>query len=241
VSDFEPKRDKSVPRIPPSPGESPKGEAIPENDRRESTPQSPLLRESRPGAEQNTPAESPGNARRREHLARLLVEALPRLRVAARRGLTARTKSVYDSPDVASSVLRRMDLLAHEGRLDTLTDDEVIRFALTVASNRAVSRTRTMERLATMMAEDGRYAQLVRDRVGRCEDDEQAALFLCRIAASIDDGVARQLFMLRWKGLTSDMIGQVLGISPEAVRQRWSTLRHKLAAQLETGVFDEKI
>jgi DNA-directed RNA polymerase specialized sigma24 family protein len=191
-------------------------------------------------ADARAPASSPHSPLqlRRQHVANLLLANLPRLEAVARRQLTARTKRVHDGPDVASSVLRRIDRLASEGRLDSFSDDEVLRFAVTVARHQAISRTRAIERFVEVVGEDGQYAALMRARLETCSDDEEAALMLYRIAASIPDAASRQLFMLRWKGLGSAMIGEVLGISADAVRQRWSTLRSRLEAQLGNGVFD---
>jgi DNA-directed RNA polymerase specialized sigma24 family protein len=166
---------------------------------------------------------------------------LPLLQAAARRKLTNRARSVHDSHDVASSVLRRIDQLASEGRLDSFSDEEVLHFALTIAANQAVSRTRAMERLAAQTGEDSTYATLLRQRIDVCIDDERATMLLYRIALSIADAESRELFLLRFKGLTFQIIGQVMNINPDAARQRWITLRRTLEAQLAQGVFDEKI
>lgn len=189
--------------------------------------------------------ESGGDAASRQHLrdylARLLLNNLPKLRQAARRKLSSTAQSVHDSPDIASSVIRRMDELAHEGRLDAMADEELIRFALTIARHQAVSRTRTMERFAMLRSEDGHYAELIHDRLGRCRDDDDATMLCYRIAIGIDDAESRQLFLLRWKGLSSAMIGQLLGISSDAVRQRWMLLRRALAERLAKGEFDARL
>lgn len=178
---------------------------------------------------------------RREHLAHLLMNHFPVLAKVAQRKLTNRTRSVHDGADVASSVLRRIDRLALEGRLAGMTDDQVVAFAVTIASNQAVSRTRSMERLATHLREDGEYARLLHDRLGRLDDDEQATMLLCRIALSIEDSASRQLFLLRWKGLSFPIIAQLLRITPEAARQRWSALRKILEARLRGGELDERL
>lgn len=178
---------------------------------------------------------------RREHLAHLLMNHFPVLEKVAQRKLTNRTRGVHDGADVASSVLRRIDMLAQEGRLAGMTDDQVVAFAVTIASNQAVSRTRSMERLATHLREDGEYARLLHDRLGRLDDDEQATMLLCRIALSIEDSASRQLFLLRWKGLSFPIIAQLLRITPEAARQRWSALRKILEARLRGGELDERL
>ncbi|MCU0689305.1 MAG: hypothetical protein MUE97_06155 [Phycisphaerales bacterium] len=178
---------------------------------------------------------------RREHLAKVMLANLPLLQAAARRKLTQRTQSVHDSHDVASSVLRRIDQLASEGRLDAFSDEDVLHFALTIAANQAVSRTRAMERLATQTGEDSTYAALLRQRLDACVDDERATMLLYRIALSIADAESRELFLLRFKGLTFQIIAQLMDIKPDAARQRWTALRRALEPQLAQGVFDEKI
>ncbi len=134
-----------------------------------------------------------------------------------------------------------MDRLAQEGRLADMADEEIVAFAVTIASNQAISRTRSMERLATLLREDGEYSRLLHDRLGRLDDDEQAMMLLCRIALGIEDGPSRQLFLLRWKGLSHELVAQFLRITPEAARQRWSSLRKNLEDRFRGGEFDERL
>ncbi len=178
---------------------------------------------------------------RREQLAKLLFENFTKLQGIARRKLTVKTKSVFDSHDVVSSAIRRLDKLASEGRLEAISDEEVVRLASAVVQNQAVSRTRTMERFSTLVAEDGPYAQAIHQRLKACADDEGATMLCYRIALSIGDAESRQLFLLRWKGVNSTLIGQMMGITSESVRYRWMTLRKTLEEKISSGAFDERI
>jgi hypothetical protein len=49
------------------------------------------------------------------------------------------------------------------------------------------------------------------------------------------------LFLLRWKGLSHELVAQFLRITPEAARQRWSSLRKNLEDRFRGGEFDERL
>src|SRR4051812_6797758 len=83
-----------------------------------------------------------GQVPTRAMVAQYLMENGDRIRAIARRKLTTRTKSVFDSEDVLSSVLRCLDALASRGGLLVQTEEELWALVATVTRNNAVNRTR---------------------------------------------------------------------------------------------------
>lgn len=174
-------------------------------------------------------------ALRRDALARLLMDKSELLRAVARTRLTEQTRRVYDSTDVLSSTLRQVDELAQRGHFASMSDDDVLRFAITMVRNRAISRTRSMERARARLSEDGEYSQMLLKRLEACRDDDEATVLCYHLALSIEHPVQRQVFMLRWQGMTPPMIEAALGISRGMVNKLWYTLRQDLLKQLREG------
>lgn len=172
----------------------------------------------------------PAPIRSRAELAAFLLERADEIRAVARRKLTTVARCSFDSEDVLSSVVRRMDKLFHDGRLHVTTRDELWRLVQAVAGNRAVSFTRLRERMAQLSEEDGPYAQHLASSFAACTCDDEALLTLYQLAAKLAQPADRQLFLLRARGANHRAAAAVLGVSEEAARQRWTSIRRQLSA-----------
>jgi hypothetical protein len=171
----------------------------------------------------------------RRSVAQFVLEHSEQIRAMARRKLTAPTRSVYDSEDVLSSVLRRMDNLARQGRLRRDSEAEMMALIATIASNAALSKSKLIERARSQMSEDGAYARELLARLDRCGDDDEATLLVLRIQASIKDQTDRQVFSLMLKGASHKAIGDLLGFSADASKQRWMKVRRELVERFSKG------
>jgi hypothetical protein len=171
----------------------------------------------------------PAPIRSRAELAAFLLERADEIRAVARRKLTNVARSSFDSEDVLSSVVRRMDKLFHDGRLQVATRDELWRLVQAVTSNRAVSFTRLRERMKQLGAEGGAYEQHLANVFSTCESDDEAILTLYQVAARLAQPADRQLFLLRARGANHRAAAAVLGTSEEAARQRWASVRRQIS------------
>jgi len=93
-------------------------------------------------------------------------------------------------------------------------------------------RTARSRRLET---EDGEYARRLVGRLQRCEDDDEAAMIICRMMTWLPSQEARQILGLRLRGMTHGAIGQALGINEAAVRKRWQSIRATLMERISRG------
>jgi RNA polymerase sigma factor (sigma-70 family) len=133
-----------------------------------------------------------------------------------------------DSEDVYSSVCLRLLKMANDARLRPRGDEEVWALAATIAENTAISKVRILKRVHAELPTD--EADEIARFFTACETDEEATLMLHRLAHRLENGDERQLFLLRLRGLSHEMIARSLSIKPAAVRQRWTTVMRRLRA-----------
>lgn len=151
-----------------------------------------------------------------------------RVRALARTRLTGGTRAVFDSEDVLSSVVRRLDSLVERGRLRVTSEDELWALITTIVLNDATSKSRLMERARAMSLDDQEFAQMLLRRAAACKQDEDADALVLQMAGSISGGDERQMLLLRLRGASHRAIAGALGISEVAARQRWSQLVRSL-------------
>lgn len=160
-----------------------------------------------------------------------MIELAPLVRSRLRRRLSGSARRLFDSQDLMSTVLRRVDRLAAEGRLRAQSDGELIALLLRVSDRVVIDRYRAMERLRRVEGEDGQWAQSLLGRLGR-GDESEAAETLTRLFESLDSADDRALLSLWLREVPSSVIAETIGISPDALRQRWRTLRTRLHGQI---------
>jgi DNA-directed RNA polymerase specialized sigma24 family protein len=161
-------------------------------------------------------------------IAEYVLEHGQRVRAIARRKLTRATRAVHDSEEVLSSVLRRLDGMAAEGRLQPASEQELWALIAVIARNTAVSKTRLIEIAQTLLTDGGPFAYEMVRRLNACRGDEEATVLMYRLMASLPDATDRQVFGLRYRGAGHAAIGGLLGISEDAARKRWSAVCRKL-------------
>lgn len=172
----------------------------------------------------------------RGKLARFVLLLAPEIRAAARRKLTKSARTVTDSEDVLSTVLRRVDRLVTEGCFRPQSDEDIHGLVMTVARNAAISKTRLAERAKRLLREDGDYTWWLVRRSEMCRTDEDASSLLNRMMWYLSSERERQVFALRLRGASHRTIGQLLGVSETAVREQWRRMRQELQAAFEGTV-----
>jgi RNA polymerase sigma factor (sigma-70 family) len=168
----------------------------------------------------------------RQQIAEFLVQRQDKIRALARQHLGGHIGRFADSEDVFSSVCRRLDGVAAVGGLRPRHADEVWALAAAIVSNAAIDRSRMLSRLRSREVQtDGPD---LGGLVERCQNDDQAALLFHRMVEALD-GDDRQVFMLRVRGASHEVIAQQLNTSVDAARQRWSRIAHTLRGLADRG------
>ena len=175
----------------------------------------------------------------REAVAAYILEHGDRIRAIARRKLTLNTRRVFDSEEILSSVLRRLDGMAARGTLRPRSEAELWALIEAIAKNTAVSRTRLIERMQNLVTEEGDYAYFLIRGLNACATDDEATLLVHRMLLSIPDASDRQITALILRGAAHRAIAGLLGITEEHSRQRWKRVREDLVARFKGGLLDE--
>lgn len=172
----------------------------------------------------------------REDVARFVLRHEEKIRRIARAKLTLATRTAFDSEDVMSSVLRRVDQLAANGTLRPANEAELWALIKTIASNTAVSKTRLIERARILLTEDGEYAYILVRRLQACATDDEAQLLVLRMAGLLKNERARQVFLLRVRGVSHAAVAAALESSEGACRQNWMQMCRELRLVFEKGL-----
>lgn len=157
-----------------------------------------------------------------ERVAAFIAERQDAIRAIARRKLCSSTKRVYGSEDVVSSVTARLLALAEGGRVRPRNEEEAWGLVQTAVENKSVSRNRLMSQLRHRASDYPEALDILVDRVGACESDDEATLLLLRVMSVLTDSNERGMFLLWLRGASHEVIAQQLGISVVASRQRLS-------------------
>lgn len=170
----------------------------------------------------------------RDRLAEFVIRNKEAIRRVARRKLNTETRRVYDSDDIMATVLRRVDLLAHNGAIRADSEAEMVSLILTIAANASISKFRLIKLARSRLGEDSDFSRELIRRLNACHDDDEANTLVFRLYGSLDSTDDRRVYLLRLRGIGHAAIGQMLGITEEATRKRWQKIRRNLAARFKT-------
>lgn len=173
----------------------------------------------------------------REALATYLVANLDKLRTIASRKLDRSNRAVFDSDEVVSSVVRRLDTLAQRGAIRATSEEELWALIVRIVSNATISRIRLIEVARRHLSDDGPYVSMLIARVGQLETDDEASLFVYRLVSIQEDATDRQILLLRMRGMTMAIIADQLGLSESAIKMRYKRVCDRLEELFNEGAF----
>lgn len=171
----------------------------------------------------------------RGQVASRLLELAPLIRRRVRDRLSVRGRRLFDSQDLFSTVVRRIDKLVASGDLRATSDGQLVSLVLTVLDNAIVDRQRALRRLEKLEGDDRTWGRQLASELQSIDAVAQDDL-LASIYESMQSEDERLLLSLRLGGASHEMIGSLLGISAGACRKRWQVLRSRIAqGHLSTG------
>lgn len=179
-------------------------------------------------------ARGPSQPLARQAVANYILTHQERIRAIARRKLTTTTRRVFDSEEVLSSVMRRLDSMAARGTLLPHSEAELWALVEAITKNTAVSKTRLIERTRNLLTEDGLYAYELLRRLNACETDDEATLLVQRMLLSLKEGADRRLVVLRLQGANHRAAADLLRTTEAATRQRWTKVRKELLERFQS-------
>ena len=155
-----------------------------------------------------------------------------RRRVRGKLGPTMRR--LFDSQEILSTLSRRLDRYVRSGRVEAATEPQLWALVFRMVDAALIDKVRIIRRLRHVEGEDTDFARsfLSRlDEAGRVGDDGveltvDAALNLLPSATD------RQILSLWLMGNSHRLIAEYVGLSHEATRKRWQSIRERLRAHL---------
>ncbi len=165
----------------------------------------------------------------RQAIASRLMEFAPLIRRRLQYRLTGQDRRLFDTQDLLSTILRRVDAMVAKGKLRASTDRELISLVLTILDNALVDRHRLLTRLKRVEAQDGVWASWLRTNID-LDNSNQAADTLSDIFDSIESAEDRLLLSLRLSGASHAMIAEIIDTTADACRQRWVSLKNRISS-----------
>lgn len=187
--------------------------------------------------DERTPAMQTCHASRGQVADRLMVLA-PLIRRRVRDRLSQRARRLFDSVDVLSTVFRRVDRMLVQGELRATTDAQLISLVLTIAENAVIDRHRVLDRINRLESADGEWVAMLRLRIENVPHYQSSQLIEDLFQACRTESERLQL-SLRLNGVSHSMAAPLLGLSADASRQRWVSLKARLIRDCLAGVGGE--
>jgi DNA-directed RNA polymerase specialized sigma24 family protein len=158
----------------------------------------------------------------------------PQIRRRVRGKLRASVRRIFDSQDIMSTVGRRLDDIVREGRVKARSEAEFWALVLRVAQNSVVEKARIVRALDVKEGEDSDFASWMLTRLAQSEKwavDETADLAFDHMMSLLENDEDRTIATLWALGLSHPQIAEQVGLSHDAVRQRWIRIRDTLRAR----------
>jgi DNA-directed RNA polymerase specialized sigma24 family protein len=158
----------------------------------------------------------------------------PMVRRRVRGKLGASMRRLFDSQDILSTVSRRLDRYVSAGRVRAGTEAELWSLVLRMVDAALVDKVRIVKRLQRVEAEDSDFAGLLLGRLKQAETraGDAVEMELDQAFAALSDPIDRQILSLWLRGHKHPAIAAVVGLSHDAARQRWHSIRQRLKVMI---------
>ncbi len=172
----------------------------------------------------------------REAVGEFVTRFGPRIRMRIRDKLGASLRRIYDSEDVLSTLSRRLDELVVSGRLRAQSEGQLWAAAFAITGNAICEYARVLRRIERAEEEGEReVARRLRSEFEDAATPEQIREAMERTLAMIPDETDQRILWLWLNDQSHAAIAATLGMTPEAVRMRWSRIRARLRRPEDEG------
>ncbi len=158
----------------------------------------------------------------------------PMIRRRIRGKLRPSMRRLFDSQEILSTVVRRLDRFVSEGKLSASNERQLWGLVLTMAEHAVLDKARIFRRLREVEGEDGGVARMLATRLRQAErpGGDGLEIGIARVLDLLDDGVDRQILQLWLLAKSLNVIARDVALSPAAVRKRWQSIRTRLQRSL---------
>lgn len=146
-------------------------------------------------------------------------------------------RRVTDTEDVLSTTLRRVDRAIAQGTFEAQNDAQFFAFVHGVIERSILEKARASRRLThrELLAERLKVINTVHNQESRTFTAEKTE----QIGKAIKDPIDREIILLRGRGKKFAVIADMMGMTPSAVRKRWSRIRLTVQQYIEEQDSDD--
>lgn len=158
--------------------------------------------------------------------ARLIERDRSQLEAQIHAMLMPQARRLVDTEEIISTALRRVDEAILEERIDVQNERQFFGYVNGVLRVTMLEKAR---RGGTLTSRE-RIAARLRDQLtdGSGEVISLLPEDLIEVGNRIPDSIDREIVLLRGRNLSFKQIAEQTGLSPEAARKRWQTVRERL-------------
>ncbi len=159
----------------------------------------------------------------------------PFVRRRVRGKLGPAMRRLFDSQEILSTLSRRLDRYVRSGRVEAATEPQLWALVFKMVDAALVDKVRIIRRLRHVEGEDTDFARsfLSRlDEAGR-KHEEGIELTVDAALSALPSATDRQILSLWLMGHSHRVIAEYVGLSHDATRKRWQSIRERLRGHLE--------
>lgn len=168
----------------------------------------------------------------REAAASFVIRHEQKIRRRYRNKMGPHMRRLYDSMELLSTVLRRLDRYIVDQTIEANSEGALWKLVFRIADNALIDRVRVTRRLRRVDEEHRAFAEALLRRVDRDPSDEAFARELEAILRRLPNPEDRELLCMWLNGTSLAQIADLLGVERATMRRRWATLRERLRTHL---------
>ncbi len=161
-----------------------------------------------------------------------------RIRRRIRGKLSPAMRRIFDSQEILSTLVRRLDLYVRSGRLEAANEQQLWALVFRMASNAVIDKARVFRRLQQVEDEDGVFAQELSRRLRQAQRSrkEGVEIEIDRALNVLRDRTDRQILSLWLVGTRHTVIAEHVDLAATAVRKRWQKIKSELREQFAAEI-----
>jgi len=159
----------------------------------------------------------------------------PFVRRRVRGKLGPAMRRLFDSQEILSTLSRRLDRYVRSGRVEAATEPQLWALVFKMVDAALIDKVRIIRRLRYVEGEDTDFARTFLSRLDEAGRNHAEGIELTVDAAlaSLPSATDRQILSLWLMGHSHRVIAEYVGLSHDATRKRWQSIRERLRSQLE--------
>jgi DNA-directed RNA polymerase specialized sigma24 family protein len=146
-------------------------------------------------------------------------------------------RRIFDSQEILSTVGRRLDRFILDGQLRATTEPELWSLLFRMVDGALVDKARAYRRLRRVESEDSDFAVSLMQRMNSRDEQssEGGEIELEAAFRALKSDIDREVLAMWLNDVPHRRIAEEIRSTPEAVRQRWHSIKEHLRSQVLSG------